>query len=543
MKNFNRTHTGFLILIFLTFIGCSEDVLVEKPPHIISPDNLFVNAEGFEAGLYGLYDEVRRERAGRTLNNTSNDLMNSGIMIGTDNAYGNHDAAIEQTFNQWKDRVVPSQDYFNNVWEWLYETINAANTIIGRAEVADIAWTEEEKNQVIGEARLIRAWAYRHLTFLWGDVPLNLTESTGTTIKTDWQRTPVAEVRQAMEEDLRFAEAHLAEAPVTPGRAAKGVATHYLAELYLTIGDNEQARSKAQELIQQGPYRLVTQRYGVEADQPGTPFTDMFIDGNSNREEGNTEVLWTIQNEYLVNGGEGNNIMRRWWVNRYYNIKVEDKTPIAITVENGGRGLGRFGPTKFALSLYEPGDDRYSEFAWRKFWTMNDPKNLPAGFNIGDTVFLDTSGPEKLDNPNWPNPRKWDWATPLDPTDSKGYNDQMYLRLAETYLLLAEAQMKLGDNAAAAETINILRRRANAAEITTGEVTMDFILDERSRELFSEEHRRYALLRTGKWLERTRAYNTIAGTEIADFNQLFPIPQAVIDANIDTPMEQNPGYN
>jgi hypothetical protein len=72
---------------------------------------------------------------------------------------------------------------------------------------------------------------------------------------------------------------------------------------------------------------------------------------------------------------------------------------------------------------------------------------------------------------------------------------------------------------------------------------MNFILDERSRELFSEEHRRYTLLRTGTWFTRTQQYNRFAGTRITLRDTLLPIPQSVIDANLTKPMEQNPGYN
>ena len=109
-------------------------------------------------------------------------------------------------------------------------------------------------------------------------------------------------------------------------------------------------------------------------------------------------------------------------------------------------------------------------------------------------------------------------------------------------MLLAEAQFLTDDPAAAAETINVLRRRANASEITAGDVTIDFILDERSRELFTEEHRRYTLLRTNKWFERTQLHNMLASPNITERDKLFPIPQSVIDANLTVPMPQNPGY-
>ena len=114
--------------------------------------------------------------------------------------------------------------------------------------------------------------------------------------------------------------------------------------------------------------------------------------------------------------------------------------------------------------------------------------------------------------------------------------------MAETYLLKAEAQLALNDPGAAAITLNILRERSNATPITGADVDIDFILDERSRELLAEEQRRITLLRTGKWLERTKAYNNNGGETVRDIDVLFAIPQDVIDANLTSPMENNPGH-
>jgi hypothetical protein len=122
------------------------------------------------------------------------------------------------------------------------------------------------------------------------------------------------------------------------------------------------------------------------------------------------------------------------------------------------------------------------------------------------------------------------------------WSHQIYLRLADTYLLKAEAQFKLGQLDAAAETINIIRERSNATPITAADVTLDFILDERSRELIVEEDRRYTLLRTGTFLERTAKYNKRGGEFLAPRDILFPIPQTVIDANLTAPFPQNPGW-
>ena len=563
------TRLSILALLVLGTGNCSKDFLVEEPVAVIAPDNLYVNKQGFESGLYGLYNLWREERKG--INGASNDMAITAAVVGVDNAYSLRPAggAPEQVFNDFGVRLNPADAYVRRLWEWLYRTVNAANTIIDRSENASISWTETEKKQIVGEAKLLRAWAYRHLTYLYGAVPLNLQESKGSTIRSDWDRTSVPEIRKAMEKDLLDAEAGMADLPVAEGRAAKVVAQHYLAELYLAMGDNQKAKDKAQAVVSNPNYGLITARYGVNVAQPGTPYTDMFLDKNSNRSQGNREALWVIQNEYLSLGGDAN-IMRRWWVNRYNEIRVGSpaRTPISFSLENGGRGIARFAVTKYAFSVYEPNDHRGSSFAWRLFYLMNNPASLPTNANmntvatcatpgyrtgvgggkIGDTIRLSVNCGEPAPNgstaSNWPSIRKWDWA-PADPADvqnSSNYNDQPYLRLAETYLLLAEAQFRLGDLTAAAATLNTVRTRSNASVILPAQVTLAFILDERSRELVTEEHRRYTLLRTGTWFDRTKQYNLYAGTKIALRDTILPIPQSVIDANLTKPMEQNPGY-
>lgn len=556
----NSRYIILLVLFLSSAVSCKRDYLTEKPEAIIAPDNLYVNKAGFDAGLYGLYNQWRYERRGIT--NSASDISSTAAMIGVDNAYSVYPAggAAESVFNDFGVRMTATDGYITAFFNYLYKMINAANTIIGRSENTSINWTPTEKNQLVAEARLLRAWAYRHLTYLWGDVPLTLEESKGDNIKTDWERAPVAEVRKAMEEDLLFAEANLPSVPAIEGRASKVVAQHYLAELYLTIGENQKAKDKALAVIQNPDYKLITARYGVNKSLPGTPFTDMFLDKNSNRSEGNTEVLWTMQNEYLSTGDI--NIMRRWWVNRYNTIRVGNKNPINYSKENGGRGIGRFAVTKYVFDTYGPTDDRGSAFAWRFYYIMNNPASLPTGSQavatcaspaytggkIGDTVKLSINcnepAPSATAAPNWPSPRKWDWA-PDDVNDvqnTSNYNDQIYLRLGETYLLLAEAQFKLGDAPGAAITINALRNRAKATPITAANVNMNFILDERSRELVTEEHRRYTLIRTGTWFDRTKLYNKYSGPKIILRDTLLPIPQSVIDANLTSKMRQNPGY-
>ena len=97
-----------------------------------------------------------------------------------------------------------------------------------------------------------------------------------------------------------------------------------------------------------------------------------------------------------------------------------------------------------------------------------------------------------------------------------------------------------------------IRARANADPITEADLSVDFILDERARELFGEGHRRYHLLRNNKWLERTLLYNDAVNDKdplgwgstgpVSPRDLLLPIPQTVIDANLDAVLPHNPGY-
>ena len=514
--------------------SCSDGLLTENPKDIIVADNLYNNPDGFEAGLNALYAQVRKERNGYL--ESGDNLVGITWSAGVDNGWGNYVLISIRAFQELGTFNNPLSDNYLWMWKWLYQTVNASNTIINRAENPDIQWTEAHKNRVVAEARLIRAWSYRHLTYLWGDVPLNLEESSGDNIRTDWTRTPKAEVLKQMEADLLFAEANLPATATMQGKLTKAVAQHYLAELYLEMDQPAKAEEKAKAVIDSGLYKLITKRYGVDASKPGVPFMDQFIDGNSNRNQGNTEVLWSFQLDRDLEGG-GLNIMRREWVNRYYTIKGIDVGQDGY----GGRGIGRLSPTKWAIDLYEPQDDRGSQFAIRKFLVYNNPATLPKGKAVGDTLWLKWNK-ETGNDPLWPSTRKWDWINDVDPSGGYQYNDQPYLRLAETYLLLAEAQFKQGKLPEAAATLNVVRTRSHASPITASDVTMDFILDERSRELLTEEQRRYTLLRTHTWMDRVRKHNPLTAPNVTARDTILPIPQAVIDANLGNGMPQNPGY-
>jgi len=554
MKKILKYTIAILAVIFL-ISGCSEDILNEEPPHLITTVTLYTSYDGFQSGLNGLYALVRQDLEGES---GSNYLRKEMWMNGNDNMTSNHRDGFARVAENWINNNSTYGRITNN-FNWLYRIVNSANTIIIHAEDEGVDWTggnsspEDNKNNVIAHAKAIRAWAYRYLTYGWGDVPLNLNEALGSEVKTDWVRTPVTEVRTQIIRDWEFAEQFIDVEPDFQGRITKGAIQHYLAEMYLLEGNPTKALEWANKCIDTPEYELVTSRYGVRSGEPGVPFMDMFYDGNSNRFEGNTEALWVFPFEFEVIGG-GGSILRRWHMSRYESASYGgQKNVLKKTVERGGRGRARMSLTKYAIDNYEDSDDRASNYALRKFFILKtDEENggvgadiLPDGYAYGDTVWNDWSEDityETKNRTNWPFSRKWDYAYDSFVDDGYQYNDLIYLRLAETYLLKAEAQLALDDPEGAAITLNVIRTRSHASPITAADVDIDFILDERSRELLCEEQRRCTLLRTGKWLERVRMYNHNGGATVRDIDTLFAIPQDVIDANLTLDMENNPGH-
>jgi hypothetical protein len=466
-------------------------------------------------------------------------------------------------------------DYWN-IWTWNYELIQRANVLIEGINNADITiWTNEaQKNAYLAEAMFFRAYAYRTLVSFYGDVPLVTEVIKGA--KTDFVRTPKAQVYKQMEDDLIFGTTSLPEPgkEEAPGRITQGAAWHMLSECYLAQGKNQPAVDAATKVITGYTYALMTTRFGDRQNVvfgAGDPYYDLFAYGNQTLGI-NKEAIWVIQVEPPPTTGGGSVEGNRAFGPAYFRI---GNTPDGKVAFRGQLYSGSY--TGYSDTLGRPVSwihpTNYSAYdIWRSDWN-NDVRN--AKYNIKRNFYYDnpasTFNKKKInlkvdyaaqyaagtrdamrDSTQYIYPYWMKFADPChyftDPARSGGGNDhkdRYSIRLAETILLRAEAYINLGSKDLAAADINMIRNRAQATPVAPANVTIDYLLDERARELYGEENRFITLRRVGKLVERVRALNNNPknpGLNIQDYHVLFPIPQNQIDLNINAPFPQNPGY-
>ncbi|MFC3560356.1 RagB/SusD family nutrient uptake outer membrane protein [Pedobacter jamesrossensis] len=519
----------FLLLIFpvlASFISCKKSFLDEKSDSAYSPLNTFKNVAGLESGIAGLQASVREQY---TMQVTQSLL--AIFQVGTDVALNGLDAGEAEPFQNYALLNSESPAALN-YWSWSYKVINNANQIIKGASDNTSVLTTAQRNLYLAEAKFYRAYAYNFLVTLWGTVPL--IDQPLDVPKTDFVRASLENLNSLINDDLIFASANLPaiDGVSKPGRISKEAAQQLLAEAYLRQGKNDLAEVQCLNVINSKKFSIINARYGVKKALAGDPFSDMFTDGNLRRRQGNTEAIWVQEMEYNLPGGSSSlDQHRRVWVPYYSNV-----AGLLVCDSLGGRGIGRIRLSPWVINgLYKGNDMRNSKYNIHRDYYYNDPKNAKFGQKVvplaADTLYKIV-----------PSTTKWNHYLDADPTGNGSYKDLVMMRLGETYLLLAEAQFKQSKLGEAATSINVLRTRANAAQVTASDITLDFILDERVRELIGEENRRMTLARTGTLVDRLKKLNFKDNSTVQSYNQLLPIPQSEIDLNKDAKLAQNPGY-
>ena len=552
----------------LLFFRCNEQkILREVPLDFASPENSFITAGDYNTAINALYDLTRG-----TL--SSGEHRPLDYVYGTDIGY-NAAQQLNERFGSYPATLTSISVQASFPWQQHYKIISSANIILNR--IGKSTLTEAQKTGIEAQARLFRGMAYRNLAHLFGGVPIELSEVT--TPKTDYTRASREEVYRQAAADLEFAAANLGDInKVKDGQVSAPAANHMLAEVYICLKRYDDAVKAASAVISNPNLTLMKQRFGSLAKEPGDVYWDLFRRYNQNRSAGNTEGIWVFQYEVDMLGGVVRSAaiagpqLERDHSPRPYSFSYKDPNGVSpflalgVSDYTGGRGIGRLRGTNhlnYGIWKDDWNDMRNSEYNFVRDVKFNNPASVWYGRKLSefratfrrtvdDTIRNFYPYQSKVTTPGQ-HPAEL-YVDPVLKTLNASaagttYSDQYFIRLAETYLLRAEAYMNKGDLVSAAADINVVRARAHAKPVEPARVTIDYILDERMREFGVEERRRLTLNRLGLLYERTKKYcnghPTAArfGVDVEPHNNLLPIPYSEIERNTGAVLEQNPGYS
>lgn len=483
------------ILVGSVFSSCS-DFLEPVPTSGITADNYYKTAEELETGLLGVYAGVKG------INSTSKE-DNHGVQwefyvteMRSDNTEtkspDSEDASDAGQLESFT--VLPTNNFVLNYYTSYFQIIYRANVIITNLDVVTDA---DQKAQIGGEARFLRAYAYFNLIRLFGDLPY--VDRVITPSETEIQFTRVAS--SVIYEDLIIPDLQSAVAGIThtyTTRATSDAAKALLAKVYLTLDtpNYTQAQLLCEELINSNNYRLLDDFY------------DVFY------QELNDEVIFAIG--YLSQVQDNSQLFSAEWMNAVGNSS----------------GVN-YVTTNLKAALDESGGDR-TAVAYRE-----DPLTVFGGtvrYQTGK-YFPDgeTGGAED--------------GQSFNSVPTLAGNDWIVIRYADVLLMHTEAILAGGNETSSATAINSfmkVRNRAfpDASLATPTTITKDELLIERRVEFSSENQRFFDLVRF-----------KVANTVLSDFalangftftanDLLLPIPQNEINLSksSSTVMEQNPGY-
>lgn len=541
------------MLAGMVISSCTSDkkFLVEELRSSLNVDGGFLSKAQFDGLSASMYRSVQ------IFYNSADGNKDGWVLgLGTDVCFDPRDVMTK--YNNW--RIVNSTDNYTGDWyNWQYGIIKAANTLITGAENPAVVWESAAiKNATIAEGRFFRGFAYRNLANVFGGVAI--VDKPITEAKDDFTRNTREECWAFAKADLEFARTYLPLSTTSPGRVVRAAADHLLSEVNISLKDFDGAIAAATRVIDGtdgGPYALVNARFGARATETNKDYYwDLFVMNNQNRQTGNTEGIWVAQFEIgptgatVLGGIPSFNrplIERMMWCNFWSLAKIGYN---AIATDSTGRGVGFVRPTDYA---------NYT--IWQNSGTdiRNNEINIKRNYYFGANVVINGTSYAKgtlipravlttRDDtmlyvyPNW---QKFGTDKHINALPDNGYIRDFYvMRLPETYLLRAEAYLGKAQTTLAAADINKVRERSKAMPITAGEVTLDYILDERARELFGEEYRMLTLGRLGLIYDRTRRFGSDASkVSVQPFNNLLPIPITSINRNVGAKYEQNPGYN
>lgn len=585
----------------IVFTGCS-DWLDPKPLSFFTPENTYNSYNGLKTGTDMLNRDVRYFDYYPTSFSADPCILSeyffSEMAVNGRTDAGNTPVDLTALITP-SANLKGNNSQINNYWTYLYKGIKDANTLLTRSETAEFE-NEDQRKEIEALAHFHRAFRYYRLVHQYGDVPFIVEEVTGP--RYDFYSTKREAILRWLKNDLETTAPYLSN-DVNIGQVTQAAAYHLLAKIDLALGEFDAAIEACNKVIGDGVHHLMTERFGVDKnDLTKNVVWDLHQSENKHLPE-NKEVLYLVLDNYDetdARSATGLEIKRQilpMYSATTSNIKTpngkkafvdndEKKNPYLLEY---GRGICTLRQTWYATHMIwtlDNTDLRHAPGNWMRMedLTYNNPalatedpewygKPLQKYDSKGNLLLNDTI-------------RSWcEWPHyKTNVADQKannwrgGWADWYIFRLAETYLLRAEAYIWKGETGAAAADINEVRRRAQAREISASEATISMILDERARELFYEEPRKCELTRiayiyaqTGKADDKGRTYSMDKFSQenffynrimdvtdfynkgvknaygltytIQPYHVLWPIAETATSVNVQGHINQNYGYD
>ncbi len=474
----------------ITFNSCSDDFLDNTKEYNLDSENYFNSEDDYFRALVGAYDLLQATYVNVMLGEIASDNTLCGGESATD-VIG---------FQQIDDMIhTPVNSNLRDVWNWMFAGVNRANYILEFQNKIDF----DGKNIIIAEARFLRAYYHFELVKWFGGIPLKGDARFQLGDEKSIPRSSVEEVYASIEADLIYAVNNLSYVSPQVGRANKGSAQALLGKAYLYQNKFPEAANVLEDLINNGPFNLVTD-YNTIFEHSG---------------ENGVESVFEVQYTDVEGAGfgclqcsEGNVAVGFNGIRNYNGPEFDSGFSFNIPVQE----------------VYDAfdADDLRRDVAILDInaWATTTGATFTEGFEhtgFYNRKYIARKGDLNTGDPNLTNP-----------------NNYRSIRFADVLLMAAEALNRGGiSDGRALQYVNRVRRRAfgdtNHDISSTGATLTQDIYNERRLELVGEGHRFFDLVRTGN------------GTAISGFtankNELFPIPIEEIQfANGN--WSQNQGY-
>lgn len=480
-------------------LNSCDDKLDLEPLYSQDADSYFSTPADYERALVGAYDLMQTSY----LNLWIGEIASDNAIAGGESV---NDTQGLHEIEAMNHNAVNNE--LRSVFQFNYAGITRTNYLFINKDNIDFPG----KEVLFGEAHFLRAYYYFQLVKYFGDVPLIVDKFLGADEVTTIGRTPSAEVYAQIEADLIAASEVLDWTVEVEGKVTKGAALALLGRVYLYQDKFEEASQVLEQVINEGPYSLITTTSSEE-------YTDLF----SVNQEGNSESVFEIQ----YSGQEGGSYGCLVCLEGFAAVGFQGIRQYEGPVYGDGNSYNL--PTQDLYEAYALGDIRRNGTVLNlDEFISEQPNAAEISYAVGGgghTGFYNNKYIKRQDELGLPD---------NDLTSPVNYR---LIRLPDVYLMAAEAfNRKNGpDDAKALGYLNDVRERVGMPEVNfSGEQLTEAIWAERRLELSGEGFRFWDLVRTG------RAAQEIDGFT-AGKNELFPIPQIEIDLAGGN-WNQNPNY-